>query len=120
MPSNELLLLGGDDTIRGFDENSLGPRNAAGAPTGGRLRFICNNELRIALFDHFKWVFFHDMGFLTDSYSTVTLTTLRHSAGFGIHYITPIGPIKADYGFIIDRRPGEHIGRFHLTFGYTF
>jgi len=120
VPSNELLLLGGDDSLRGFERDSLGPVNAAGRPTGGRLRLIVNNEFRIGLIDNFKWVFFHDMGFLTNSFSAVTLGQLRHSIGFGLHYITPIGPIKADYGFIIDRQPGEHIGRFHLTFGYIF
>lgn len=120
VPSNELFLLGGDDTIRGFDRDSLGPVNARGQPTGGRLRFICNNELRIGIVGNFKWIIFHDMGFLTNDYSSVNLDALRHSIGFGLHYITPIGPIKADYGFIADRKPGEHIGRFHLTFGYTF
>lgn len=120
VPSNELYLLGGDDTLRGFSRDSLGPVNAQGKPTGGRLRFVCNNELRIKLIGNFKWVVFHDMGFLTNAYSAVTTGTLRHSIGFGLHYITPIGPIKADYGFIIDRRPGEHMGRLHLTFGYIF
>ncbi len=120
VPSNELFLLGGDDTLRGFSRDSLGPVNAAGRPTGGRQRLVVNNEFRIGLIDNFKWVFFHDMGFLTNSFGAVTLGQLRHSAGFGLHYITPIGPIKADYGFIIDRQPGEHVGRFHLTFGYIF
>lgn len=120
IPSNELYLLGGDDSIRGFKRDSIGPVDAAGRPTGGRLRFICNNEFRIGLFGNFKWVFFHDMGFLTNDFTQVSVDALRHSVGFGIYYITPIGPIKADYGFIADRKPGEDMGRFHLTFGYVF
>lgn len=120
VPSNELFLLGGDYTIRGYDRYSLGPVDALGRPTGGRLRFYDNLELRIRLFDNFKWVFFHDMGFLTNSYHAVTLKTLRGSLGIGLHYITPIGPIQLDYGFKEDRVPGESIGRLHLTFGYNF
>lgn len=120
VPSNQLLLLGGDDSVRGFERNSLGPVNAQGNPTGGRLRFVCNNEFRFRIVGNFKWVVFHDMGFLTNNFSAVTPGQLRHSLGFGLHYITPIGPIKADYGFILARKPGEHVGRFHLTFGYIF
>lgn len=120
VPSNELFLLGGEDTVRGFDRDSLGPVNTAGRPTGGRIRFICNNELRIGLFKNFKWVLFHDMGFLTNNFEQISVGTLRHSVGFGLHYITPIGPIKADYGFILARRPNEDMGRFSLSFGYIF
>ena len=120
IPSNELLLLGGDNSMRGFNRNSLGPVNALGNPTGGRLRFIDSTELRVGLFGNFKFIVFHDMGFLTNSYGTVSSRQLRHSAGLGLDYITPVGPISAVYGFIIDRRPGEHVGRFHLQFGYTF
>ncbi|MBL7685782.1 MAG: BamA/TamA family outer membrane protein, partial [Deltaproteobacteria bacterium] len=34
--------------------------------------------------------------------------------------ITPVGPIRLDYGFILDRRTGENTGRLHFTFGYFF
>lgn len=120
VPSNELYLLGGDNSLRGFDRNSLGPTNAVGSPTGGRLRFINTTELRVAFFGHLKLIFFHDMGFLTNSFEQVNLTQLRHSVGPGIHYVTPVGPVCLDYGFILDRRPGEHVGRLHFTFGYKF
>jgi outer membrane protein insertion porin family len=120
IPSQELFVLGGDNSIRGFDRNSLGPVDALGRPTGGRHRLIVNNELRIGISPKIKWVVFHDMGFLTNDYKSIGLDDLRHSAGFGLHYITPIGPIKADYAFILDRQKGEEVGRFHLTFGQAF
>lgn len=120
VPSNELYLLGGDDTLRGFAENSLGPVDAAGKPTGGKLRFVGNNELRFGIFGNFQLVAFHDMGFLTNDFDQISWGNLRHSVGAGVHYITPIGPIKVDYGFILARKPGEHIGCVNIIFGYIF
>ncbi len=121
VPSNELLFLGGDDTIRGFGEDSLGPVDANGRATGGRLRWIFNEELRIRIIGRFALAGFFDMGSLTDSFSAIGWdTTVRRSAGLGIRYITPVGPIRLDYGFKLDRRAGESRGRLHFTFGYVF
>jgi len=120
VPTNELLFLGGDDTVRGFDEDGLGPVDANGDPTGGRVRWIFNEELRIRLFNRFQWVFFFDMGSLTNNFSGMNWDYIRQSAGFGLRYVTPVGPIRADYGIKLDRKSGESFGRFHLTFGYLF
>lgn len=120
VPANDLLLLGGDETLRGYAENSLGPVGPNGKPVGGRLRFIMSNELRIGLFGNFKGIVFHDMGFLTNSYNAVSLANLRHSIGFGLDYVTPVGPVEVAYAFKIDRLPGESMGRFHIIFGYAF
>ncbi len=120
VPTNELLFLGGDDTVRGVGQDSLGPVDAAGQPTGGRLRIIFNEELRIKLFNRFSWAFFFDMGSLTNDYSSVSGDTFKRSAGFGLRYVTPVGPIRADYGINLNRTGNESFGRFHLTFGYLF
>lgn len=120
VPTNELLFLGGDDTVRGFSEDSLGPVDAQGKATGGRTRWIFNEELRIHLFNHFAWAFFFDMGSLTNTFSRITWNTIRRSAGFGIRYITPVGPVRVDYGIKLDRKQGESFGRLHITFGYMF
>lgn len=120
VPTNELLFLGGTDTLRGFTEDSLGPVNAAGRATGGRTRWILNEELRIQLFSAFNGVIFYDMGSLTNTFDQIIPSVIRKSIGVGLRYITPVGPIRADYGFKIDRKPGESIGHFHFTFGYVF
>ncbi|HPE45208.1 MAG TPA: BamA/TamA family outer membrane protein [Deltaproteobacteria bacterium] len=45
---------------------------------------------------------------------------MRSSAGIGMRYLTPIGPIGVLYGRKIDRKDGESAGRFHISVGYTF
>lgn len=118
VPQHEILKLGGDDTVRGFREDRIGPLNAAGRPLGGRLRFIVNSELHIHMGESFQTALFYDTGSLTDSFGEIDSNTVRHSVGLGFRYITPVGPVRADYGIILDRQTGENFGRFHLTFGY--
>jgi outer membrane protein insertion porin family len=50
----------------------------------------------------------------------LSIPDLRKSVGLGVRYLTPIGPIRLDYGHKIQRLPGETAGRFHLTIGYAF
>lgn len=117
IPQNERLFMGGDTTLRGFHEDSLGPTSASGA-IGGRTRWITNHELRLPITDGFKTALFYDMGSLTDGFEDIDLTSIRQSAGFGLRYITPVGPIRADFGFPIDKTPTDPTWRFHFTFGY--
>ena len=49
-----------------------------------------------------------------------TLDNFRHSAGPGLRYMTPVGPISLDYGFKLDRRTGESIGEVHFSISGTF
>jgi outer membrane protein insertion porin family len=120
IPSNELFQAGGDDTLRGFVEDSLGPVNATGQAIGGKMRWIYNGELRIKLYRNWRLAGFYDTGALVNELNQIDLDSVRQSAGFGLRYLTPVGPMRLDYGMIIDRKPGEHFGRYHFTFGYVF
>ncbi len=113
IPTQEKIFLGGDDTIRGFDEDAVNSN-------GGTVAFVYNLELQMRLIKNFELVAFLDTGSDTDSFSQINLSTFRHSAGPGIRYVTPVGPIRLDYGIILDRTPGENFGRIHFTFGYFF
>src|SRR5262249_37492616 len=77
IPTQELLFYGGDDTIRGFDEDALNPN-------GGKLGFIHNLEFQLRLFKGFEGVGFLDTAALTNNFSQINLSTIRHSAGGGI------------------------------------
>ena len=64
-----------------------------------------------------EWV---DAGLIGDDVNAVTIDDVRESAGVGFRYFTPIGPIRLDWGFILDRRSGEPTNRIHFSFGYFF
>ena len=120
VPTSELIFLGGDDTLRGFREDRVGPLDANASPLGGRTRWIYNAELHFRLARSLQMAWFFDAGSLTNAFSEINSDTIRESAGVGFRYITPVGPIRADYGFVLDTQTGEPSGRFHLTFGYPF
>lgn len=113
IPTQELIFLGGDDTVRGFKEDAINP-------AGGKFSFVHNLELQMRLFKGFQMVGFLDSGFLTNRINEINLSTLRHSGGVGLRYATPVGPLRLDYGVILDRRPEENRSRLHFTFGYFF
>ncbi len=120
VPTNELLYMGGADTVRGYAEDSLGPQNALGQATGGRIRWIINEELRLRIARSFQFAGFLDIGSLTNNFAQVSTISIRTSAGFGLRYLTPVGPLRLDVGFPLDRKPTEDHYRVHFTFGYVF
>jgi outer membrane protein insertion porin family len=117
---DEKLFLGGDYSVRGFDQDALGPVGADGRPSGGQLLLAATFEFQTRLFSNFKFALFQDNGSITQDFSEIGLASMRHSAGAGLRYVTPVGPLRLDYGFKLDKKAGESIGRLHFAFGYSF
>jgi outer membrane protein assembly complex protein YaeT len=111
---------GGGTTVRGFQQDSLGPKLANGAPIGGNAVFIFNNELRYPLFWIFDAVTFVDIGNVFPQLSDFRVSDLRKAAGFGLRVRNPFVVLRFDYGFKLDRRPGEKIGAFFFSIGQAF
>ncbi len=113
IPTQELYFLGGDDTIRGFAYQEMNP-------AGGQVALIYNLEFIFRVFKNFQFVGFLDTASLTNNLSEINWGEIRNSAGPGIRYATPVGPLRLEYGILLDRQPGENFGRLHFTFGYFF
>jgi outer membrane protein assembly complex protein YaeT len=120
IPFNVRFFAGGPGSVRGFKLNRLGPLDAQGEPIGGNSLFEGSVELRFPLFGAFGGVLFVDFGNVFSDAFTYQLDNLRYAVGPGVRYNTPIGPIRVDVGFIIDRRPGEEWGRVEFSIGQAF
>lgn len=120
IPIRERFFLGGRTSVRGFDENSIGPRGERGNPIGGDFLLNGNGEFRFPLFWGLGGAVFVDGGGLYLRDRGISIREFRESAGPGLRYQTPIGAIRLDYGFKLDRRAGESIGQVHFTIGNLF
>jgi outer membrane translocation and assembly module TamA len=107
LPASERFFAGGDTTIRGFSLDSVGVPatiTAQGFPQGGDAEIILNLELRAPVHGPVGVVLFADGGNVFSRASDVSLAELRGSLGFGLRYRSPLGPIRLDIGFKLDRR----------------
>jgi outer membrane protein assembly complex protein YaeT len=110
---------GGGTSVRSFAERQLGPRDTGGNPLGGDFYTVFNAELVFPLYGGLQGAAFVDAGSLRNS-DVPGSGDLRYGIGAGLRYKLPIGPLRLDYGFNPDRRPGEDIGAFHFSFGFAF
>ncbi len=127
LPASERFFTGGDSTVRGFALDRLGSQstlNADGFPTGGNALVVLNTELRTPHVKGVGLVGFVDAGNVFLRASDVDLSELRATAGFGIRYRSPLGPLRFDIGFKLDRRDfsrgTERRAVYHLSLGQAF
>jgi outer membrane protein assembly factor BamA len=120
VPLSERFLAGGATTLRGFQQNAVGPVGPDGVPLGGEAMFVLNNELRFPLIGIVDGVVFADVGNVFASVSDFSLTDLRKSGGIGLRLRTPWLLVRLDYGVPFDRRTGEAKSRFFFSIGQAF
>ena len=116
---------GGLGTVRGFDQGSLGPVDVTGAFIGGNSRFNLNNELYLPVpgagADRTLRIFLYaDAGNVWGENEKVTFSSLRASAGLGVSWISPVGPLKLSYGTPIRKQPEDRIQRLQFQIGTAF
>jgi outer membrane protein insertion porin family len=120
LPVFDRFFLGGRSSIRGFSQDTLGPKGADGTPSGGNVLVQGNVELRWSLGGEFQVVAFMDAGNVWLVPPAASDLKLRQTAGAGVRYKTPVGPLRLDYARKIDREPGESAGEWHFSLGHAF
>ncbi len=127
LPASERFFAGGDTTVRGFALDRLGDGptiDENGFPTGGNALIVLNSELRVPVTGVLQVVGFLDAGNVFDRVGNLRLGGIRGSAGFGVRYRSPLGPIRVDLGFKLDRQEfagePERLTALHLSIGQAF
>src|SRR5690606_33122000 len=114
---------GGIGSVRGYDGGSLGPRDTFGDPIGGTRRLNGSIEALLPLpgADRtLRGLAFFDAGQVWGADQDVRFGDLRYSAGLGVAWISPIGPLKLSYAYPLKREPGDRVQRFQFQIGTGF
>jgi outer membrane protein assembly complex protein YaeT len=121
MPPDRLFYAGGALSMRGFKRRRLGPKDAAGTPTGGRVLLETSAEVRVPIWWKFSLAGFVDAGQVWLRAEDVQLGKMEIAVGPGLALRTPVGPIRADYGIrITDFDTSEPDAVFHIYIGNPF
>ncbi|MBI5847402.1 MAG: outer membrane protein assembly factor BamA [Nitrospirae bacterium] len=134
LPIVERYFLGGRSSVRGYDQDMLGPKGSDGNPTGGNAFVMGSVELRTDVGKGISIVPFVDFGNVWINTNDFSPTDIKYTAGVGLRYATPVGPLRVDYGYklkrdvvCIDRTPPlppqcspESRGAIHFSIGHAF
>ena len=122
LPDYEKFYLGGINSMRGFDWRGISAFDADGREVGGEQSVLFNAEMIFPLVRQagLMGVLFHDTGDVYRSGDSIEPDNLRRSAGYGIRWYSPMGPIRLERGHILDRREGEPSGRWEFSIGGMF
>jgi outer membrane translocation and assembly module TamA len=128
LPASERFFAGGDTTVRGFALDQLGTPetiDSNGFPQGGNAVIVLNAELRVPVWGDLGAATFLDAGNVFSHASDLDLSRIRPTAGVGLRYRSPIGPLRLDVGFKLNREPLtngqlEDPLAWYVSFGQAF
>ena len=121
IPADERFYAGGGGSIRGYAYQSVGPLDEDDDPIGGRSVLELSAELRFKLTDRMGMVTFLDGGSAFASTFPDSSENLQWAAGLGFRYFTPIGPLRLDIGFPLDRRTEiDDTFQIYVSIGQAF
>ena len=123
---------GGLGSVRGFEQNSLGPSSVSSVTstatpiyTGGAKKLIFNAEFQTpfpgAGMDKTLRLFaFTDFGNVYGENETMALNKLRGSTGVGLSWISPVGPLRFSYGVPLRKEANDRIQKLQFQIGTAF
>ena len=124
LPFYEHFYSGGVRDLRGYDDNTLGPKDFFCRSVGGDFKVAGGMELAIptpfAAGSGTRIALFVDTGYVYENISAFDADKLRGSFGLSVTWEAPVGPIVISYAFPFNDRPGDRTEDLQFSFGTTF
>ena len=116
---------GGLGSVRGFEQNTLGPRDVTGSYIGGAKKITLNAEVTAPFPGagndrSLRMYSFYDMGNVFGENQSYDLSQLRSSVGVGLSWISPIGPLRFAIANPVKSFSGDRIQKFQFQIGTAF
>lgn len=110
IPPSLRFFAGGDQSVRGYDYQSLSPRDEYRNRVGGRYLFAQSVEYQYSLTDTWRIASFADRGNAVDNWSDA----MKVGVGVGVRWVSPIGPLRLDFAHALHDERGW---RIHFSMG---
>ena len=128
VPFFKRYFLGGATSLRGWGRYEVSPQNETGATIGGLVALEASGEVRFPLWGKLGGVVFVDSGNAWTEAAALQLDSLRTDIGTGLRYLSPVGPIRFDYGYqltpipglLVNGEPESRHWRVHFSIGQAF
>lgn len=120
VPITERFFSGGSTSVRGYDYQSIGPRDFREDPLGGLSLAEAGFEMRVPLPWRLSLVGFVDAGYVSRKPWTFRERDVQFGAGPGLRLATPVGPLRFDFGIPLNPRHGDDAYRIHFAVGHAF
>ena len=118
VPADSRFYAGGASSVRGYEYQSIGAREGD-TPLGGTDRFISSFEMRYRTGGALGGALFYDAGYIGGGENADD--TIRRALGVGFRFFTPMGPLRADLAFPIDKRDGiDKTAQLYVSIGQFF
>jgi outer membrane protein insertion porin family len=123
LPFFENYFAGGVRSVRGFEDNTLGPQDSNGNPIGGSVQVVGGAEVLFPLpfvegAKSFRLGTFLDIGNVYSDLSSFDVKELRYSVGVSSLWISPLGPLSVSLGFPLNAKSGDNVQNFQFTVGF--
>ncbi|WP_409283424.1 autotransporter assembly complex protein TamA [Pseudomonas protegens] len=111
IPPSLRFFAGGDQSVRGYDYQTLSPENAEGDRIGGRYMVAGSVEYQYSIAEKWRIATFVDQG---NSFNKLELPNLKTGVGLGLRWVSPVGPIRVDLAHALNDDGGI---RLHFSMG---
>jgi len=126
LPFLDHFFAAGVSSVRGFEDNTLGPKDLAGEPFGGDFKLVANAEVIMPMplvdKDDKAWrlTAFLDAGNVFAEAGDFDAGDLRYSVGLGARWLSHFGPIKVSIAEPLNDESGDEVQNFQFSFGSSF
>lgn len=123
IPVYERFYLGGISSVRGYKFGDISPRDSqTGERIGGTRMFYFQAESIFPLIKNINLngVIFYDMGSVWSKNYKFSSSEIRKSVGIGVRWFSPLGPLRVEWGYNIDKKPGEDSSNLNFQIGGGF